>query len=62
LLDANVINEIRTDCAVLRRLLEGSGDLDTLRAAYTKLEGAAFRIAESMYGGDDGGEAQDTPA
>ena len=25
-------------------------DLETLRAAYTRLEGAAFRIAESMYG------------
>ncbi len=39
----------------LRRLLEGGGDLDSLRAAYAKLEGAAFRIAESMYADADAG-------
>ncbi len=53
LLDEKVILEIRGDCATLRRLLEGGGDLDALRAAYTRLEGAAFRIAESMYGGEE---------
>jgi molecular chaperone DnaK len=60
LLDPALLEEVRADCDNLRRLLEG-GDLDSLRAAYAKLEGAAFRIAESMYGdapaaADAGGE------
>jgi molecular chaperone DnaK len=50
LLEAALLDEVKTDCASLRRLLEGGGDLDALRAAYNRLEGAAFRIAESMYG------------
>jgi molecular chaperone DnaK len=50
LLDAALLDEVKTDCVALRRLLEGGGDLDSLRAAYNRLEGAAFRIAESMYG------------
>src|SRR6185369_10311591 len=56
LLDEKIVAEVRADCAELRRLLEGGGDLTSLRAAYAKLEGAAFRIAESMYGdvGADG--------
>ena len=62
LLEESVILEIRSDCATLRRLLEGGGDLDSLRAAYTKLEGAAFRIAESMYGGEDDGAGSSEPA
>ncbi|MEJ7730919.1 MAG: molecular chaperone DnaK [Polyangiaceae bacterium] len=56
LLDEKLLGEVREDCVALRRLLEGGGDLDTLRAAYNRLEGAAFRIAESMYGG-----SADTP-
>ena len=57
LLDAALLDDVRADCNQLRRLLEGGGDLDGLRAAYAKLEGAAFRIAESMYadaGGTEG--------
>jgi molecular chaperone DnaK len=61
LLDEKIVAEVRADCAELRRLLEGGGDLTSLRAAYAKLEGAAFRIAESMYGDigapDGAGEA-----
>jgi molecular chaperone DnaK len=57
LLDPNLLNEVRNDCATLRRLLDGGGDLESLRAAYAKLEGAAFRIAESMYA-DPGGAPQ----
>ncbi|XXX77147.1 molecular chaperone DnaK [Sorangium sp. So ce134] len=53
LLDAELLGEVHAECAALRKLLEGGGDLDALRAAYARLEGAAFRIAESMYGGDD---------
>jgi len=49
LLDAALLADVREDCNQLRRMLEGGGDLDSLRAAYAKLEGAAFRIAESMY-------------
>jgi molecular chaperone DnaK len=49
LLDPALLSDVRNDCHTLRRLLEGGGDLDALRAAYAKLEGAAFRIAESMY-------------
>jgi molecular chaperone DnaK len=54
LLEASLLDDVRGDCVQLRRLLEGGGDLDSLRAAYAKLEGAAFRIAESMYA--DAGE------
>ena len=58
LLDASLLADVKSDCNTLRRLLEGGGDLDALRAAYAKLEGAAFRIAESMYGdaGQEGAE------
>jgi len=52
LLDPALLDELRADCANLRRLLDG-GDLESLRAAYTRLESAAFRIAESMYGDGD---------
>ncbi|WP_437590089.1 molecular chaperone DnaK [Sorangium sp. So ce1000] len=53
LLDAELLGEVHAECAALRKLLDGGGDLDALRDAYARLEGAAFRIAESMYGGDD---------
>ena len=53
LLDPSLVADVRGDCNHLRRLLEGGGDLDSLRAAYAKLEGAAFRIAESMYADAD---------
>jgi molecular chaperone DnaK len=49
LLSPELLDEVKGDCAQLRRLLEGGGDLDAMRVAYAKLEGAAFRIAESMY-------------
>ena len=63
LLDESMILEIRADCVTLRRLLDGGGDLEALRAAYARLEGAAFRIAESMYGGEEGGAGSgETPA
>jgi molecular chaperone DnaK len=56
LLDPELLASVQQDCASLKQLLEGGGDLTTLRAAYSQLEGAAFRIAESMYGaGEDGG-------
>ncbi len=57
LLDPMLFAEVQNDCVTLRRLLEGGGDLDSLRAAYAKLEGAAFKIAESMYADAGGGDA-----
>ncbi len=60
LLDPALLDEVKADCDVLRKMLDGAaGDLDSLRAAYTRLEGAAFRIAESMYGDSgDGGASE----
>ncbi len=55
LLDPALLAEVSANCAVLRKLLEGGGDLDGLRSAYAMLEGSAFRIAESIYGGDHEG-------
>jgi molecular chaperone DnaK len=52
LLDPALLEEVKGDCQLLRKLLDGGGDLESLRAAYNRLEGAAFRIAESMYGGE----------
>ncbi len=56
LIGADVLEGVKRDCASLRHLLEAGGDLNAIREAYTKLEGAAFRIAEAMYG-DAGGTA-----
>ena len=58
LLDPALLAEVKGDCTQLRRLLEGGGDLESIRAAYAKLEGAAFRIAESMYADAGGAEGQ----
>ena len=58
LLEPSLLADVQADCASLRKMLEGgAGDLESLRAAYTRLESAAFRIAESMYG-DDGGTSE----
>jgi molecular chaperone DnaK len=58
LLEPSLLADVQADCAALRKMLEGgAGDLESLRAAYTRLESAAFRIAESMYG-DDGGTSE----
>jgi molecular chaperone DnaK len=54
LLDPGLVQEVRTDAHNLRTLLDGGGDLDALRDAYTRLEAASFRIAESMYGTGEG--------
>mgnify|MGYP001600436688 CR=1 FL=1 len=44
-----LLAEVQADCNALRRLLEDAEDGEAIRAAYAKLEGAAFRSAESMY-------------
>ncbi|WP_044241599.1 molecular chaperone DnaK [Chondromyces apiculatus] len=59
LLDPALFEEVSGNCATLRKLLEGGGDLEALRTAYARLESAAFRIAESIYGGDDEGGASE---
>ena len=62
LLDPALLADLKSDCVELRRLLDGGGDLDNLRAAYAKLEGAAFRIAESMYADPATGAAEGSGA
>jgi len=53
-LDPALLQSVTTDAHNLKMLLEGGGDLTSLRDAYTRLESAAFKIAEAMYGGDVG--------
>ncbi|HZO17051.1 MAG TPA: molecular chaperone DnaK [Polyangiaceae bacterium] len=50
LIDEALLETVKTECDQLKRLIDEGGDFDAIRAAYTQLEGAAFRIAESMYG------------
>ena len=49
LIDPALLEEVTVECNELRRLLDEGGDAEVIRAAYSQLEGAAFRIAESMY-------------
>jgi molecular chaperone DnaK len=51
LLDAGMVTEIRERVAGLRSLLDAGADVPTMRDGYQRLESAAFKIAESMYGG-----------
>ncbi|HKQ71759.1 MAG TPA: molecular chaperone DnaK, partial [Polyangiaceae bacterium] len=55
LLEASVLDDVRSQVIGLRRLLDGGGDVAAMRDAYQSLEGAAFKIAESLYGGGTGG-------
>ncbi len=50
LIAPELLDEVQRDCVILRQMLdENSEDFEALRTAYSTLEGAAFRIAESMY-------------
>jgi molecular chaperone DnaK len=50
LIQPELLESVHADCVALRELLDSrTDDFGELRAAYSKLEGAAFRIAESMY-------------
>jgi molecular chaperone DnaK len=49
LIKPELLTEVQGDCRALRILLDDGSDPETIRTAYSKLEGAAFRIAESMY-------------
>jgi molecular chaperone DnaK len=55
LLEPQLLQEVQNDAHSLKMLLEGGGDLAALRDAYSRLEGAAFKIAEAMYGSAEGG-------
>ncbi|MBM4376687.1 MAG: molecular chaperone DnaK [Deltaproteobacteria bacterium] len=48
LISAELVAEIRRDCELLRVAVART-DQGAIRAAYSQLEGAAFRISESMY-------------
>ena len=54
LLDPAVVDEVRGEVFALKGLVAGGGDVAAMRTAYQRLEGAAFKIAESMYGGEGG--------
>jgi molecular chaperone DnaK len=62
LLEPALLDGVKDDCRALRELLGAGADLEALRAAYNRLEGAAFRIAESMYGDEQGSSPASTPA
>jgi len=50
LVEPAVLETVRSEALTLRSLLKDGGNLTELRDAYQRLEAAAFRIAESMYG------------
>jgi molecular chaperone DnaK len=49
--DVNILDEVRGSVVTLRQELQG-GDVTSIREAYQRLEGAAFKLAESVYGGE----------
>jgi molecular chaperone DnaK len=57
LVEADVLESARSQAAHLRSLLEGGGDIATIREAHQTLEAMVFAIAEKMYGTPEG-EAQ----
>ncbi|GAC1537170.1 MAG: molecular chaperone DnaK [Polyangiales bacterium] len=52
LVAADVLEGLRVDVVSLRQQLETGADVAAIRAAYQKLEGTTFAIAEQLYGGD----------
>jgi molecular chaperone DnaK len=57
LLDAKIVEEIRSGVVHLREALTDSNDIAVIRDAYQQLENSAFKIAESMYGSEGSGAA-----
>jgi len=49
--DTTILEEVRGSVVALRQELQG-GDVSSIREAYQRLEGAAFKLAESVYGGE----------
>jgi molecular chaperone DnaK len=54
LVPAEVLAQVKVDAEALRALVEGTGDMISIREALQRLEVSAYRIAESMYGSKDG--------
>ncbi|MFO0601631.1 MAG: molecular chaperone DnaK [Polyangiales bacterium] len=50
-------DQLGQDVANLRAALDANADIQTVRDLFAALESSAYRIAETMYGGDGGGEA-----
>ncbi len=48
--DATILEDVRGSVLALRQELQG-GDVGSIREAYQRLEGAAYRLAESVYSG-----------
>jgi molecular chaperone DnaK len=51
LVDTDTLDKARSAVAELRRSLEESSDLASIREAYQSLEATTFQIAEKLYGG-----------
>ncbi len=54
LVPADVLAQVKVDAQALRGLVEGTGDMISIREALQRLEVSAYKIAESMYGSKDG--------
>jgi molecular chaperone DnaK len=50
LVDGEMIERTRESCKRLRTLIDGQGDLTSIRSSYQELEALTFKIAESLYG------------
>jgi molecular chaperone DnaK len=50
LIEAGTRERLLADCASLRLLLDGGGDVDAIRGVYRRLEEGAFRMSEALYG------------
>ncbi len=51
---AELRDQLNADVAALRVALDANADIQTVRDLHAALEASAYRIAESMYGGDSG--------
>jgi molecular chaperone DnaK len=56
LVEADVLESARQQAAHLRSMLDGGGDIATIREAHQTLEAMVFAIAEKMYGTAEGEE------
>jgi len=54
LVPAEVLAAVKQDVDALRALVDGTGDMISIREALQRLELSAYKIAESMYGTSEG--------
>lgn len=54
LVPADVLATVKQDVDALRALVDGTGDMISIREALQRLEISAYKIAESMYGTSEG--------